>query len=542
MKANEEDSSSGNKGSKSRFGERLKKIARQKKRKPRNLSYKKGNKIDVRIIFKPFLIVSAFLWGAVNDETKKRDKNIDVSQSEITSNNSANDNTICFNDENNKKRLGLKSNLNYRKNVVQKNLIINENNVKSFEVSNNSSYQVGNMKDKLDIYEQEVVSNVVPSNNFDNHTNFHSSGYVNQNNFKIKELQRDIISSIKKRLLKTSNELEMLNSEFYILKEITNDDVYLAECQEKIKETKKLLSKIKSLKEKYDYLKNNADFDNLINLEDGSLVDKIIELKNISTNDETKVTIDNYKILEEYKSLYLKIDLLEEDVLKYNKYKEEKELELKKRDIDFGKLKNETYNKIYEQRRYDNFVEEQNMILKNLNEKLMKIDSREIVTYKLNGFNQLIGNSFKYLGLLMASPLKGIFPGIATQTIVTRNIINNLYNNLEWEQEKKIVYETIDFASSINTAINDLEHTLNLVNLSINDIKRLKEKYINDFSKYSSSSIEYNEVIKKINKIENSLLNNKIKIQLIHEGMKEKEKENDKKMKMVKKLNCSSNN
>jgi DNA repair ATPase RecN len=107
---------------------------------------------------------------------------------------------------------------------------------------------------------------------------------------------------------------------------------------------------------------------------------------------------------------------------------------------------------------------------------------------------------------------------------------------------QKIVYETIDFASSINTAINDLEHTLNLVNLSINDIKRLKEKYINDFSKYSSSSIEYNEVIKKINKIENSLLNNKIKIQLIHEGMKEKAKENDKKMKMVKKLNCSSNN
>jgi len=357
--------------------------------------------------------------------------------------------------------------------------------------------------------------------------------------YKIQNLQIEIINLIKKRLVKTINELEILQSELYVLKEVTGEDIYLTDCTEKIKEVKRLLSKVKNLKEKYDYLKSNIDFDSLLETSNDSLVDKIIELKDLCSSDDVKITVQNYKILEEYKYLYLKIDKLEEEVIKFDDYKKNKEEELKNRDIDFEKFKNEFYNKELEQGRYNNFVKEQEDFLHNLNGKILNISSKEVVNYRIKGFNQLLGNSFKYLGLLLASPLKGLFPSIAMQTIATRNAIHNLYNNLEWEEERKMVYETIDFSLSIHAAIDEFDKTLNLIDVTLNDIKNLKSKYMEKFAKYEHSFSNYSEIIKKINKMENAILNNKIKIELMKEKMYEKEKENDSKIKRVKKLNSS---
>lgn len=521
MNIDEENSS--NNGTKSRFRERLKKISRDKKRKSKLVDNE--NKKAVRKIFKPFVVLTAFLYGSVKNDKKKHESNLDVS---YNSNTLFDKTDILNNDDNNtckKKQFFMSKITNNVSDDVELKTII--------------TVDKQNCKDtiqKFNEYERNALETL------DNLTNIHSVGYKDEKDAEIKKLQKDVIDLIKKRLVKNVNELEILSSEFYILKEVFHDDIYLKECQDKIKDIKKLLSKVKSLKEKYDYLKNNIDFDDLLYIDDNLLVEKIIELKDICTNQDIRDTIDNYKILEEYKSLYLKIDKLEEDVQKYNNYKKEKEKELKNRDIEFNKLKEAVYNKTYEQRRYDNFISDQHTMMKKLDEQLMKIDSREVVTYKLKGFNQLLGSSFKYLGLLMASPLKGLFPSITMQTLAMRNIIYNLYNSLEWEKEKKIVYETENFSSLINSTINDLEHTLNLVNTTVDDVRNLKDKYIKEFSKDQSSFSEYSEVIKKLNKMENAVLNNKVKIQLMQEKMREKEKENDNKMKMVKKLNCSSNN
>ena len=152
---------------------------------------------------------------------------------------------------------------------------------------------------------------------------------------KIIKLQKEIIDLIKKQLVKNINELEILQSELYLLNIIDGDNIYLKECQEKIKEIKKLLSKINSLKEKYDYLKDTYDFEYMYEHGDEVLVDKILELKDLCNSDDIKVVIDNYKILDEYKYLYLKIDKLQDDTIKYEKYKRQKEDELKERDINF---------------------------------------------------------------------------------------------------------------------------------------------------------------------------------------------------------------
>jgi hypothetical protein len=279
----------------------------------------------------------------------------------------------------------------------------------------------------------------------------------------------------------------------------------------------------------------------MLEYDDNLLIDKILELKDICSIDDIKNTIDDYKILEEYKYLYLKIDRLQEDVIKFEDEKNRKVIELKERDIDFDKLKNDMYNMDVEKDQYEIFVKQQEFFLKELDEKISKIDSYERVNYKLKGFNKLLGNSFKYLGLLLVNPLKGVIPGIATQTLITKNLVHNLYNNLSWEEEKKIVYESIDYSVSISNAIDNLDLTSTLVDSTLEEIMLLKSKYNKDFSKYSENISDYKDVIKKLNKIENAVLGSKIKIEIMKSKMKEKEIINKNKLKMVKKLNENAN-
>ena len=154
------------------------------------------------------------------------------------------------------------------------------------------------------------------------------------------------------------------------------------------------------MKEKYDFLKDNVDFEYMLEYDDSFLVDKILELKELCTNADLKYIVDNYKILDEYKYLYLKIDKLEDTTIKYENYKNDKFNELKQRDIDFDKLKSSVYNLDRDKEYYERFVSEQELLFKSLEEKILNIDKHEHVTYKLKGFNKLLGNSFKYLGLL----------------------------------------------------------------------------------------------------------------------------------------------
>ena len=67
----------------------------------------------------------------------------------------------------------------------------------------------------------------------------------------------------------------------------------------------------------------------------------------------------------------------------------------------------------------------------------------------------------------------------------------------------------------------------------------MKAKYVKEFSQYENSFSEYKDVIRKIEEIENVLLGNKIKVEMIQRKMIEKEKENESKLKMVKKLNTN---
>lgn len=352
-----------------------------------------------------------------------------------------------------------------------------------------------------------------------------------------KELEKRIINLIKKNLITMVNELEILQSDLYVLSEVNGEDVELNNCRKNVDEVKKILCKIDKLKKKYDFLRDNFDFEYMLETNDLQLVDDIITLKEQFSKNEVRATVEDYKLLDVYKFLYLRIDQLRDDMIKFEEYKEQKVEELKERDIDFDKLKNDVYNVEKTNESYNYFVREQEDFFRDLNEKISKIDMHEDVSYRLKGFNRFLFNSFKYVGLLMLSPLKGIVPSIATETVLTRNVVSNLYNNIEIEETRRMVYEAIDYSSEIRNAISDLNNTGKLVDMTLEDITKLKMKYNEQFKKYQGDFYEYEEVIRRINDMENKILGNKIKIEIMKSKMKEKEMENSKKLIKVKELN-----
>lgn len=499
-------------GNKGKFSERIKNIAVRRKKKPdRDIE-------DSDILYKNFLKIMGAVPllvydNVLNTSNDKNSKDIDV-------------NNIDYN----KLKEFKGNNASVGSNVVKSN---NLNTSKKIDINNDikrkkiSEIDVSLIKKEQDRYYFDIKKDSI----------FNNKETKNDKTVEVRDLEKKIINRIKKHLIKTVNELEILQSELYLIKEVNGDSKTLSECQDTLNEIKKILCKIDILKNKYDFLADNYDFEYMLEIDDDDLIDNIIELKEKFSNNEVRAVVADYKLLDVYKYLYLRIDKLQEQSIEMEEYKELELEKIKKRDIDFDKLKEDVYNTDRVNNEYELFVKNQNDYLSRLDEKISKIDSREIVNYKLKGFNTFLFNSFKYVGLLMLNPLKGIIPSIATETLITKNTVSNLYKNLEWEEHRKMVYEAIDYSSEISNAIGDLDYTNRIVDGTLEDIVNLKIRYNEYFKKYQGNFSEYENVIRKINDMENKILGNKIKIEIMKKRMLDKERENAKKLILVKKLN-----
>lgn len=350
----------------------------------------------------------------------------------------------------------------------------------------------------------------------------------------VKKLEKQIIDLIKKDLIKTLSEVELIYTDLYILSEINGDSVVLEECKKELDLIQKMLKKIDQLKEQYDYLRDNYDFDYLLVTGDNNdLVDKIIELKRNFDDNQVRAVVDDYKLLDEYKALYLTIDELKEKTAKFQEEKEREEEKLKERDINFEDLKKNVFNVEDAGREYEMFIKNQMELIKELNEKIGKISSYEETVYKLNGVKKLMMQSFKYFGLLMLNPFKGLIPSIAVSTLATRNMIMNLRGQISMSKEKQIVYEATDYSSLLNSAIDDMDLTGNMIDQTLFDIVKLKQQYKSEFEEYYADFEEYRTVIARLNDMENTIMVNKIKVELLKKRAREQKKENEKTLKLV---------
>ena len=439
-------SSIGNKG---KFSERIKKINSFKRKKQTNVN----EIIDSKTLYVNFSKVVAAIPGFIYGNTLFN-KNV-ITDKKIVENKKG------INIE--KINILLKpmkpKKANYKLGRVIKNINVSKLKQKEILIDNVNTYN--GISDKIKL-----------KNNID------VNGKINTENDNLNEqitiIEKKILSIMKQRLIKAINELEILKSELYILAEIKGDNSTIKECQREINQVKSLLNRVKKLKEQYAFLRDNFDFEYLLEIDDGTLIDKIIEYKNLLGMNQTMSLFHDSKIMEEYKYLYLKLDSLQKNIVKLDE-KREKEIEdLKIRDINFASFKDDIYSVDRANQHYSAFVKNQQQIMDEIDNNVLKIDSHEVVEYHLKGFNRLFFNTFKYFGLLMLSPLKGVIPSIATETLITRNVINNLRNNLQWKENKKMIYEAIDYSSMINNAINDLDDTSRIVDTRLDDIIHLK--------------------------------------------------------------------
>jgi len=244
---------------------------------------------------------------------------------------------------------------------------------------------------------------------------------------------------------------------------------------------------------------------------------------------------DEYKKIDLFLEINLIIDDVQDTIAKLENANKEKLEKIGIAEKDFEEMKMKTDNFDKDNLEYEKFINSSNNILKELSSKISVIDSKEEINYKLSGIDGLLFNNIKYISLLMLSPLKGLFPSLATSIIATKQTLDTIKGNIKLEKNTKIVYMTKDYSIFIKQNMYTVENMKGLVSESLDVVKRKKEELKTRC--LHLDSLQYLEVLKKLDVVENNLKENEKKLNIIDNKLNEMKKINDKKLKKIKVLN-----
>lgn len=483
-----------NKQGKSRFSDRIKLIAKFKRKKNKN---NEDDKLEKNTgFFKRIMLVPLMLFGkGIEDLTKTTNKD--------------KSNNITLNDKDNKSFNGKK--------------MLEDDRTKHINIQSK----------KINVSQSKIKRN-----NYDNFKNksFYNFNYVSSLT-DIEELKKDILIGIRKNFIDEINKLEVLNSELYVLSKFDMDSSLLQECNDYLKKVKQLLDKLNKLNKQYNIYKENYYFENILDMDDKNLLDKILLFGELCNLEDRKNLVKDYKILDSYKYLYSKLEKVKERCALLEEKSEEKIKKLEDANIDFKKYQNDIFNKENIVSRCEFIYSKQEELLKEISSKVGNISSYESVRYNLSGFGSLLLNGIKLIGLFALSPFKGLFPSISLQTSLTKKTVSNLRKSIASTKKTEIVYTADDYIDKLNYSINEMDDMYKYISSTISDIDSLRDEYISKFSLYKEQLPNYNYYLKKINTLRKVMVNNQAKIVFLNKKMKENKKVNEKTLIRVKKLN-----
>ena len=362
-----------------------------------------------------------------------------------------------------------------------------------------------------------------------------SVGISNDSEEKIKELGSEIVNKIKDQFENYLDEVDVLSSELFLIKNKQDNEVELAKVLELKKKINELIKKLNHIIEQYNLYKRNNYIDAVIGIEDSSIVDDMIEYRELLDSDkEKKKFTSQYKTLEEFQHLYFALQEVREDTVLLMEENRDKVLEYQERDDKHRAIRSELADEVRILCDCDEEIKKQNDSFDKLMKNIGNIDKIEYMTYELRGMDKFLENGLRYVGLMMLSPLGGLFPSIGVQAFLTRRIVQNAYRGIHLEEKKNIRYEAIDEERDILSKITDIRYTSYLVDDTLSHVERLK----NDFLlHYSSNLPHYEDTLEKILKIEKMILHQQNKIDIIQKKLLKGKKMNQEKMIKVKKLN-----
>lgn len=482
---------------KSRFSDRIKLIAKFKHKKNKN---DEDNKLEKNTgFFKRIMLVPLMLFGkGIEDLTKTTNKD--------------KSNNITLNDKDNKSFNGKKMLVDDRTKHI---------NIQSKKIN--------------------VSQSKIKRNDYDDFKNksFYDFNYVSSLT-DIEELKKDILIGIRKNFIDEINKLEVLNSELYVLSKFDMDSSLLQECNDYLKKVKQLLDKLNKLNKQYNIYKENYYFENILDMDDKNLLDKILLFGELCNLEDRRNLVKDYKVLDTYKYLYSILEEVKEQCALLEEKSEEKIKELEDANIDFKKYQNDIFNKENIVSRCEFIYSKQEELLKEISSKVGNISSYESVRYNLSGFGSLLLNGIKLIGLFALSPFKGLFPSISLQTSLTKKTVSNLRKSIASTKKTEIVYTADDYIDKLNYSINEMDDMYKYISSTISDIDSLRDEYISKFSLYKEQLPNYNYYLKKINTLRKVMVNNQAKIVFLNKKIKENKKVNEKTLIRVKKLNEKS--
>ena len=362
---------------------------------------------------------------------------------------------------------------------------------------------------------------------------------INKPKEKIDYLNNQIVNKIKKRLVKYLDEIEMIESELYVINAISKDEATIEELNKTKAKVNALINKINSLKEKYKLIKNYVDNELFIDDKDDFLDEDIDYLKQLATSAEIGKNKSTIKKIKEYKLLSLELDVIEAKVKDLNSIKEKKKEELNLRDDNYQKLLDTYINNRTISEQCQKVMAEQEKALASIN--INDIEAITNTTTRLVGMGEVFRSGLRYIGTVM-NPFKHTKNGIAQSTILAKRLVDNALNNVHMETRTKISYQATDYSYEIDRCLNELEYLSSTIDKSLEDITYLKNRYISELIKYKYRVPKIAKTYQDIIKLENLLLSNKRKTQMMINKTNNLELANKNKLIKVKKLNNQEQN
>lgn len=428
-------------------------------------------------------------------------------------------------------RIGVKKNtlkvgVSSEKDLPRKNVEVDKDSLKE-EISNKLSEKEfnGNKKKKGYVYKKRVIGEVENKSSL-------------KDNVK-KELANDIgseiILKIKSSFLEKIDELDVLESELFFLKDELDNELQLKKVKEIKKKIDDLIKQVNELIEQYNLYNKNYYIDNVVGIDDNVIVDDIINYREMldSFQDEKKF-VKEYKALDEFRKLYGSLKWVKGETEELVKANEEKIEKYDIRDKKYDKVKLGVVKVKEIDKDCDYEIEKQNKYFASLMEKVNKIDRHEYSTYKLKGLNDLMGMSLRYIGYMMISPLSGLIPSIGVNTMATRRMIGNIYRNMKFEKVEHVYYEAVNYDSELNQHLCDVNYVDAMLDDTLKDVSKLKEEFM---MIYDSSLPGYADTLKNIMKIEEKVIHNQNKVDIVRKKLKASKKLNENKLVRVRRLN-----
>lgn len=183
-------------------------------------------------------------------------------------------------------------------------------------------------------------------------------------------------------------------------------------------------------------------------------------------------------------------------------------------------------------------LKEQEYIYKEFNKKVKNIQPEKIISVKYHFINNLFSN-FKNIFLsAMSIPLlkrTRNLPLFATGLFILNNSIRNMRKLVSTEETINYIPSN-NYIGAIKSNLNNLELVEYMIEDSLDQIRFLRNDYVNKFSQYSYDEV-YQKNLKKLDDYEKKMKEKQEKLEKEKTKMQKNIKENEKILRLIKDMN-----